>query len=856
MFANDADDLHENKKIGYHILSGNEEEIFEISTSTGEIVLTGGLDRERTAEYMLLIEAKDHGEPPLSSTATVRITVKDVNDNSPNFTQHEYHTEVDEVLPIGEIVIHVSASDLDAGDNGKVEYKIASGNDGNHFEIERDEGIISIRTALDYEQSQQHKLIIQATDASSESQRSAFSVVKIDVKDVNEFSPTFPQAFYFQTVMENEKVGTYIFTANAVDADGGVYGKIHYELIDSGGFFNIDVNSGDISTAVEFTFDPDPNHQTKNRHTFKVRAADMGGRENTVNIIVSIEPKFIPSFPKDQYDFTVPGNAKEGDIVGQVQAGTSEELSLGKVLYRLEVPDEYFAVNATHGIIYVIKDLQAKDEELNLRRKRRFVSRMDQARFRRALASDSVRLVVQAVSGGATEHMDSVVVEISIDRTCHGCTVPVNSSGSDDGGIGTPIVLAVVLTIIAVILAIVIIIMYFRRRDRKHQPSEVRYDSSFTLDAPPPVRTIPPPAYNEVRHVYHPQNVTGSEMSDQSHSASSGHGSVEDEDEEIRIINATPMHNGGMRVPDSGIQQDDDALSDHSIQNHQEYLSRLGIDSAKVNPHSAKASHMSTSVESMHQFSHEGGEAEGADLGNLVYTKVEELEAAEKMAIIDGAREYGYSETEPSNAGSLSSFINSEEEFSGSYNWDYLLDWGPQYQPLAHVFAEIARLKDDSFKPKTKPTQIVPQRPVNAQLNPQMRVGGPPPIITDAPPRSVPLGKPPLPTSHGNLSASSNTVNSVNSARTSQLTNVSLPKSPISYESSFTSPAMSPSFTPSLSPLATRSPSISPLVTPKGPGSSVGSSGHNTPSRARRTTANGHLYGAGTSSGSEQEFHI
>ena len=30
--------------------------------------------------------------------------------------------------------------------------------------------------------------------------------------------------------------------------------------------------------------------------------------------------------------------------------------------------------------------------------------------------------------------------------------------------------------------------------------------------------------------------------------------------------------------------------------------------------------------------------------------------------------------------------VHSEEEVAGSYNWDYLLDWGPQYQPLQHVF--------------------------------------------------------------------------------------------------------------------------------------------------------------------------
>lgn len=55
----------------------------------------------------------------------------------------------------------------------------------------------------------------------------------------------------------------------------------------------------------------------------------------------------------------------------------------------------------------------------------------------------------------------------------------------------------------------------------------------------------------------------------------------------------------------------------------------------------------------------------------------------------------------PSMTGSLSSIVHSEEELTGSYNWDYLLDWGPQYQPLAHVFSEIARLKDDAASVKS-----------------------------------------------------------------------------------------------------------------------------------------------------------
>ena len=109
--------------------------------------------------------------------------------------------------------------------------------------------------------------------------------------------------------------------------------------------------------------------------------------------------------------------------------------------------------------------------------------------------------------------------------------------------------------------------------------------------------------------------------------------------------------------------------------------------------------------------------------------------------------------------------MHSEEEIAGSYNWDYLLDWGPQYQPLAHVFHEISALKDEGGGGG------------GGLANVDTRV---PPIITCRPPRHVhaPPG--------------------------------SQARSPISHDM-LSQSAMSPSFSPALSPLATRSPSISPL---------------------------------------------
>ncbi len=861
-------------------MNGNIDNVFQIATDTqgkGELILIGQLDRERIPRYDLIIEAKDRGSPPLSSSTTVTIEVTDVNDNSPVFSKSEYKATVQEDLKVGSLVLEVSASDADDRENGRVVYEIVSGNDDLKFEIDRDSGELKVRTALDHETREIHRLIVKAKDSSTDvnSRRSAFTTVVVNVSDVNEFGPTFPVLMYLESVFEGEQPGSYVFTAHANDEDSGVFGEVKYKILEEDVPFEIDPITGVVTTTEEFDYE-----QLSATHDFRfhIQATDSGSFRASVLVSVNVDPRdeFKPKFNKPSYSFSVPGNAKAGYIVGTIIATDADGGRSGSIRYLLKEEHPYFAINDITGVLSVTQDLQDTD-----RRKKRWVPRYhaDHHRNKRALEEEEVNLVVVATSGFPNSMEAEVPIHLPINRTCAGCELSAASKG-DFGG--TPLVLVIVFAIIAVILVVVIIIMYLRGRERKRHPPDSSYNGSFdSMDVHPPhvPNGLAPPQYTDLPPQYltrhtDPHNLTTSEISDQSHSASSGRGSAEDGDdvdEEIRMINATPLQTKHLRMPDSGIQQDDDALSEQSVNNHQEYLARLGIDTSKIKIADTSSSNnkpagLASSVESMHQFSDEGGgEGDGMDIQG-VYSKLGHMQADESASAADGIRQYNYAETEPTNPGSLSSVINSEEEFSGSYNWDYLLDWGPQYQPLAHVFAEIARLKDDNIKPKKTPTHIVPQRPIQTNLNAhmnQMKVL-PPPLLTNAPPKAVlaqPLSTRPSQVQAGPSSSphssSSSTVGG-NSARTSQLTSLpSLPRSPISHDSSFTSPALSPSFTPSLSPLATRSPSISPLATPSVVGVSTHSSGHNTPQRSPRgSNPNGITIHMAASSESEQEIHI
>ncbi|NXC53077.1 PCD23 protein, partial [Aleadryas rufinucha] len=163
IFATDLDSGL-NGETEYSILSGNENATFLIDSARGILATNAGLDYENTSSYrFLVLLASDQGTPSLNSTATVLITVLDVNDNPPVFSSPEYHVHVKESVPIGSHITEVSAKDCDAGTNAGITYAIISGNDRGHFYLNGRTGSINLMKMLDYEDTMKFTLIIQAT---------------------------------------------------------------------------------------------------------------------------------------------------------------------------------------------------------------------------------------------------------------------------------------------------------------------------------------------------------------------------------------------------------------------------------------------------------------------------------------------------------------------------------------------------------------------------------------------------------------------------------------------------------------------------------------------------------------------
>nr|XP_029535883.1 protocadherin-16-like [Oncorhynchus nerka] len=185
-------DTGDSGEMTYKITAGDPSGDFRVDRKSGVLSTSRPLDRERRARYSLTVTALDGGSPALSSTATVEVTLLDVNDHSPQFTSSSYTADLSEDAPIGSLVLEVSATDLDQGSNSQVLYFLLRGSQG-MFIIDQHTGHVITAAPLDRERTASYTFDVCATDSSPASPRNSTATVTVYVQDVNDNAPFFIQ---------------------------------------------------------------------------------------------------------------------------------------------------------------------------------------------------------------------------------------------------------------------------------------------------------------------------------------------------------------------------------------------------------------------------------------------------------------------------------------------------------------------------------------------------------------------------------------------------------------------------------------------------------------------------------------
>ncbi|XP_072246399.1 cadherin-23-like [Leuresthes tenuis] len=327
-----------NAELSYFITDGNQDGKFSVGFRDGIVKTVVSLDRETQAAYTLVIEAIDNG--PAGSrrtgTATVFVEVQDVNDNRPIFLQNSYETSILETVPRGTSILQVQATDADQGENGRVLYRILTGNSNNLFSIDRQTGLLTrgLRV-LDRETSSSHVLEVEAYNSDEGSMRSAVRVI-IYVDDANDEVPVFTQQQYNRLgLRETAGIGTSVIVVRATDPDTGDGGAVAYALVSgSDRKFEVDVSTG-LVTTVDYL-----DYETKTTYLMNVSATDQAPPFHqgfcTVYVTLLNELDEAVAFFSAGYEASLRENIATGTEVVQVQAQSADNLN--QLTYRFD-PD-------------------------------------------------------------------------------------------------------------------------------------------------------------------------------------------------------------------------------------------------------------------------------------------------------------------------------------------------------------------------------------------------------------------------------------------------------------------------------------------------------------------------------------
>ncbi|XP_015514773.1 cadherin-87A isoform X1 [Neodiprion pinetum] len=364
-----ARDKDKTSKISYTIVGGNEYDLFAIDTDTGEIKIAhkGPLDVTNTTHdwIALSVQASDS---TFTDTAIVNITVRDVNNNAPQFAEDLYTASIPEVSPIGTVIEEMVATDGDSGVNAELVYRIQKGA-FDDFTINNASGIVTVSKKLDFDTRNTYHIEIIALDKGTPS-LTGTTTLMVNVENSNDKPPYFTPETQRAEVTEDTAVGTVFAMLKAHDPDSSNEDALNFAVsgpitaIDRNGqqvsdnttfkeFFAIDRKTGQVSVVRPLDRDIAATVSIPIIVTDTTAPALQQGKGTLVITIIDVN-HLAPEFAKPwtnvnpQYKIEMQEEQPTGAVVGAFTATDGDSNIAG---YAIVPPSPYFTIDNVTGIV-------------------------------------------------------------------------------------------------------------------------------------------------------------------------------------------------------------------------------------------------------------------------------------------------------------------------------------------------------------------------------------------------------------------------------------------------------------------------------------------------------------------------
>ncbi|XP_029556871.1 protocadherin alpha-C2-like isoform X2 [Salmo trutta] len=323
------------------------QEKFSLNSNTGEIKVKDAIDFEESHSFDIYIQARDQGLNSLSGDCKIMAFITDLNDNYPEVTITSFKSTVKEDVAIGTLIAVISISDRDSGDNGEVELTLNQ-QASLPFVLDKSSGdyfALLISEPLDRETIPRYDITFIVADKGTP-RLFDNETITLEILDVNDNAPIFPQSFYTIHVVENNIPGALLMSLSAFDPDLHenqylVYFIMEKEIINTSMsmLFSINPENGNLYALKTFDF------EREREFLFHIEARDSGlpplSSNVTVHIIILDQNDNTPLIVSpwraqgSVIEEVIPRSADKGFLVVKVIAIDTDSLQNSRVTYQL-----------------------------------------------------------------------------------------------------------------------------------------------------------------------------------------------------------------------------------------------------------------------------------------------------------------------------------------------------------------------------------------------------------------------------------------------------------------------------------------------------------------------------------------
>ncbi|XP_039976137.1 protocadherin-12 [Xiphias gladius] len=350
---------------------------FSVSTRDGVVSTQGRLDREELCRGSDLCEVAFsvlYRKSGAVNCLRVHVEVMDLNDHSPSFPSPLQEVEISETASLRMRIPLDRAVDPDAGPNSLQTYSLSV---NQHFALDVMVGPDGTKQAelvvikeLDREVQTSFDLTLVAWDKGNPP-RSGSTLVRVNIQDSNDNSPTFEDSTPTVELAEDTARGTIIINLKATDPDQGANGEVEYSLskhtrTEVQRLFHVDPQSGAVSLRAPLDYEAQASYEVI------IQARDRGPNAIPSHCKLHVKLRDVnDNAPRIHMTWTPPNSplatvlegALEDTFLALVMVSDADSGENGKVRAHIQKGSGPFRLKRIHGDNYMIVTNGSLDRE-------------------------------------------------------------------------------------------------------------------------------------------------------------------------------------------------------------------------------------------------------------------------------------------------------------------------------------------------------------------------------------------------------------------------------------------------------------------------------------------------------------